>query len=269
MRAWIIAEKSYKQVFKRLIDESDVPRGQVSKLADFIGCQRSYLSQALHGKAHLNKDQVWAACQYFGLNDLERKYQGLLYDHDRASTPGFRKQIEVDLQQLRSEFERIAHRFQQSSEFSPEQANFYYLSWIPSALHILSSIPEFQNLEKMSQRLGLNSGLTRAHMEKLAEMGLVELTKDHWKFAGSSKFVPKESPYVTLHHQNWRAKAIDESRDPLSDGLHFTLVQSMSRNDFARVKAMILKLIEEEKRVADPSEPEALTALTLDFFQPK
>ena len=86
MREWLFRETSYKKALARLIEESAPERGTISRIADAIGCQRSYLSQVLHAKAQLTKDQAWNLCTFFGLPEMEATYFECLVDFERAST---------------------------------------------------------------------------------------------------------------------------------------------------------------------------------------
>lgn len=269
MNLWIFQEKSYKKTIRRLIDESPTPRGMVSKIADAIGCQRSYLSQVLNGKVHLNRDQLWAVGRFFALEPLENRFIELLFDCERATTPAFRKHLELELADLRRQVEELAPRFSQSVRFEAEAAGFYYATWMPAAIHLLTSVPQAGTHGTIARRLGLPENMVESYLKMLSEMGLVSSQHGQWRFAGGASFVARESPFVAQHHQNWRNLACDHARALSNDGIHYTMVQTMSRHDFERIKAMILELIDREKAIADPSPPESLTALNIDFFQPR
>lgn len=268
MREWFFREKSYKSILSRLIEESG-SRGMVSKIADAIGCQRSYLSQVLHSKVQLTKDQAWNLCHFFAFSQEEARYFEALVDFDRAASASYRKHLQQELEKIRIDASKIAKQFTQSTEFKDSEVYQYCYTWVPCALHALSSIPAFQEPEKMATRLGLSRGKVNKILNLLKNQGQVEQKKGKFEFSGESRFIPKDSPYVTLHHQNWRQLAVEDAQDTKSQDLHYTMVQTMSREDFEKIRAMILDFISKTKKIADPSNPEILTAFTLDFFEPR
>jgi uncharacterized protein (TIGR02147 family) len=269
MLTWIFQEKSYKTLIKKLIAESPTKRGMITKLAEHISCQRSYLSQVLHLKAHLNRDQIWAISQYFALGKNETLYFELLFEHARAGSTSYRQQIEIRLRDCRKQAEQLIHRFAEKSQLEQEKANLYYASWIPSAVHILSSIPNCREAGDFAGLLGLSVKSINKVLAVLEQMGLVERHRNAgWRISGETVFIPRTSAYVALHHQNWRALAVDDARMSESDGIHYTMVQSMGRQDYERLKTMILEFIDASKQIAEPSPSEMLTAMSIDWFEP-
>ncbi len=269
MRAWFFAPQSYKRLLSRLLEEDGQTRGIITRAAEAIGCQRSYLSQVLHGKVHLTRDQAWALGRFFHLNPDEAAYFECLVDFERASTAAYRKHLEEKLEGLRKEAGQIAKQFGETTSFSETEALDYFASWLPSAVHILTSVPGYQDPAKIASRLQANPERVRAALQSLEEKGLVKHEKSRWVFGKGVGYVPKESTYVTLHHQNWRLEAVDDSRNPDTQGLHYTMVQSLSKKDFEVLKGIIVEFIARAKKVAEPSDPEVLTAMNLDFFQPR
>ena len=269
MRTWFFHEKSYKKIILRLVDESTVPRGMISRIATAIGCQRSYLSQILHSKMHITKDQAWNICHFFGFSEEEIKYFDCLVEYERSGSSAYRKRLEGQMSLIRQQAEKISNRFAETTGFSEVEAMQYYATWLPVAVRILSSIPEFQEPEKMMKRLGVSEPALTQTLETLQRQGLIKRNQRRWEFVGGTTYTPKDSLFVGLHHQNWRQLAVEDSRLTKSDGLHYTMVQSMTEADFERLKVLILDFISQTKKIADPSKPEILTALSLDFFQPR
>jgi len=269
MKTWFFQEKSYKKILARLIHDSQAGRGMISRAADAIGCQRSYLSQVLHSKVQLTKEQAWNVCVFFALSREETLYFECLVDHERAASPAYRRHLEAQMLEIRKSAEKISSQFRESSTFNEAEALFYFSHWLPCAAHVLTSIAEFQEPVKMAARLGVALPTLMQTLTMLEKMGCVKQRKGRWTYAGGSKWVAKDSPMVAFHHQNWRQLAVESSRNPHGDGIHYTMVQTVSKNDFETLKAMMLDFIGKAKKVAEPSGPEALTSLSIDFFQPR
>jgi len=49
--------------------------------------------------------------------------------------------------------------------------------------------------------------------------------------------------------------------------VHFTMAHTMSREDYDRLKELLLKFISEATQLAGPSKPEDVVALTCDLFE--
>lgn len=269
MEPWLFKEKSYKKILGRLIEESQTGRGMISRVADAIGCQRSYLSQVLHSKVQLTKEQAWNACVFFGLSREETAYFECLVDHERAASPVYKRHLEARMEEIREEVEQLTKRAQKGSKSADADALYYFSHWLPSAVHLLSSMPGFQEPAQMAERLGLPLPLVRQTLSELQAMGLVKQEKTKWVFASSSKWMPKDSPLVFFHHQNWRQLAVENARQPHSVGMHYTIAQSLSRADYEKLQQMLRDFLEHMNKVSGPSEPELLTCLNIDFFEPR
>jgi hypothetical protein len=60
---------------------------------------------------------------------------------------------------------------------------------------------------------------------------------------------------------------VQKSQEPGGDGVHFTIVQSLSRADFESVKRLVLETIDGYRKIANPSKEEELICFTTDFFR--
>lgn len=68
------------------------------------------------------------------------------------------------------------------------------------------------------------------------------------------------------NHQNWRLKAtLDSTTD--TNGIHYTSIQTLSEKDFNKIKKLLMTGIEQTRRIIEPSTPEQLVCMNLDFFK--
>lgn len=269
MKIWFFQQKSYKKILTRLIDEAGTGRGSISRVAEAIGCQRSYLSQVLHSKVQLTKEQAWSACAFFGLSREETAYFECLVDHERAASAVYKRHLENRMEEIRQDAAHITSKTQKSGNANEHEALYYFSHWLPCAVHLLTSVPEFQETTSMAARLGVPLPLVRQTLSELQGMGLVKQEKTRWVFAGSSKWMPRESPLVSFHHQNWRQLAFENSRLPRAGGIHYTMVQTVSKADLEKLRKMVREFMDQTNKVAEPSSPEVLTTLNIDFFEPR
>lgn len=128
-------------------------------------------------------------------------------------------------------------------------------------------IPQFQDEKSISERLSLKKDVVNQHLKQLQSLDIVEYKDKKWINKSSNFHLPKESPLVLLHHQNWRSRAVLDAQNFASDHVHFTGVYTLSHSDFERVKEMLLSFIADANAIVAPSECEEAIALTCDFFR--
>ncbi|MFL5814719.1 MAG: DUF4423 domain-containing protein [Bdellovibrionia bacterium] len=264
MSAPVWSFKSYKDFLNTLIHEGQ--RGLISRLAEAAGCQRSYLSNVLRTHIHLVPDQAFGICRYLGFDPSETSYFLLLLEKERAATPTYRQHLEEKITILQKEREDLAQRLERKPLQSDADQLIYYSAWHYAAIHILVSIPKFQSVPAICQALGIDSELVHKTLTELARMGLVQRLGSRWSFSSGDIHIPKNSPLVSLHHNNWRQKAVLRSQ-ARGDGIHFTMVQSVSTRVADEIKEKVLKLIDEANALAGPSEPEELIYFGIDQYK--
>lgn len=258
----------YKTYLKALIKESDV-RGYTSRLAEAAGCQVSYLSNSLSGKAHLLQDHAHGLADYLKLTDDERDYFFLILDYQRANNPAYRKYVHKKITERQAVSRDLKSRLRKKS-LAPSEADpslqHYYSNYLYAALHIAVSIPALQDVKSLAKFLGLPDALILNYLKQLQGMGLVEHKGQAWLWKSGDLHLPKDSPWVQTHHANWRLKAITEIHLNRSDSLHFSGVQSLSRKDLDKLRFEMTRWIQQFRETTGPSDPEELICFNLDLF---
>lgn len=242
--------------------------GLVTKLAEAAKCQRPYLSRVLKGGATLSTSQGYGIAAYCGLTVEGTEFLLNLLEIERATSSQYRSYLESRNRQLKSRHEDLALRTQRPSIEVGADTTRYYSAWYWSAIHILSSIPEYQTEEQIAARLYLPSRLVRQILEALEQTSHVRRQGKRWVFAGLEAHLSRHSPLIFSHHNNWRQQALRDAQETNSDSMHFTVVQSISRRDFQRLRQMVANFIEEFSGVTNPSPPEDLVCFNCDLFVP-
>lgn len=261
----------YREYIKAQIERSDQSWGLISKISQALQCQRSQLSRVISGHINLSMDQGYDLCRFWRLNELETSYFLKLLEYARSGKSQYREKLLRDMAQIRSEQENLSDRLQQSRVEKEEMESFYYSTWYWTAVHILSSIPEYQTAKKISEHLSLPLETVTEVLNKLFDFQVVRRIQDRsherWEFKSKTTHLPKGSPWVSIHHSNWRQRAVMDSQNQKTDGIHYTAVQSIARKDFLKLKQVILSTIDEYNRIASPSKEEELISFTCDFFR--
>ncbi len=75
------------------------------------------------------------------------------------------------------------------------------------------------------------------------------------------------SAFLGAHHRNWRLKAIDRQRVMDKDKeVSYSLCVALSLEDAQKIRGVILKTIEEVRKISDPSDSEVIYNLNLDWL---
>jgi uncharacterized protein (TIGR02147 family) len=240
-------------------------RGIWAKLAVAAGCQPTYLSQAMKEKCHLTPDHALGIARYFKLSEDETDFFLLLLELERAGTPELQKYLRSKIEKVRREREDLSARLKKPTLEHLEKEAQYYSTWFWSAIHIITSIPDYQTPKAIGERLCLPIPFVEDTLQRLEAHGIVKRSGKNWVPATGDVHLPRSSPLVAVHHSNWRQRAIMSSVLN-QNGVHFTAVYSLSRTDFQHLKEKILELIEYSRAKIGPSQEEELACFTCDWF---
>lgn len=258
---------SYKSAMKHLLRGKE-HRGALSRAAEAIGCQRSYLSRVMNSKVQLTPDQAYLLARHWSITGLQAEYFQALVELERASDRHYRDAVQARIDQMRKAHESLTEKLKRPlPNIQSEQQALYFSSWVWSALHFLTSSPECQTVARLSARLGLPDAVVISYLEQLEKMGMVRRDHQRWIYGGGHFHLPSNSPYTVMQHQNWRSRAVIDSQNSNSGGIHYTNIQTISQEDFRRTKALFLDFIDDCKSIFDPSEPGTAIAMTCDFFE--
>lgn len=263
----IYACDSYKEVLKTWL-EAHNGKGKISYLASLCGCERSYLSQVLHGKADLTTDHMIQFCQATGLSENEERFCLLLLMHDRSSSRPVRESLRKKINRLKTEYNSVSNQLSESkspqNRIDESQKDLYYSNHLYSAVHILTSSPRLQTAAALSEELSVPRPLIEKTLHELAQMKLVFQTGDRFKHAAGDIFTLRDDPRTGLHHWNWRRVALEGSNR--ADEIHYTDVFTVDQKDIEKIRDLCLRLIKAQGDVVGRSGTEAGAVLCLDFF---
>lgn len=257
----------YRAYLQSWLKAQEKSHGLRSEMCAAMNCQNAHLTRALREEVHLTMDQAFRATIFLKLNKAESAFFLKLVEHDRAGDPLYRKQLKEEMAQIKSDQENLAKRFQQDQIGNLEKEMTYYSSWHWIALHYITEIKQYQKAGAIADRLGLHEQFVRRGLEILESYQLVKRQGDSWSLNSGSIHLPKTSPLNSVQHGNWRSRAVLKSQDTADDGVHFTVVQTLSHEDFEKIKQLILSTIDQYRKIAKPSNPEELICFTCDFFR--
>lgn len=253
---------NYRDFTKVRLDER---RGMRSELAAFLGCQSGYVSQVLQDLSNFSLEQGIKICSFLQLSEEESHFFILLLQYEKASTGELKEYFKHQINQIKRQRDEIKNRIKVHSDLNVEDYHQYYSSWEYSALHILSSIPEFQQKEKMRKKLKLTNTRINEVIDFLITKGLVEFADDKFKIGKRRLHLTKDSPYIGSHHQNWRLQAIRMLSDKNPINLNYSGVFSLSKSDIEKIKEILLQAIEKNEKVISSSGEEEMIYIGIDL----
>jgi len=262
----VYIHNTYKDFFRTFIADQNT-RGIISQIAAACGCDRTYLSQVLNGKADLTPDHLIQFCESWGIGESDSDYLLLLLLRDRSSSLKARKFLDARVKQAKTEALTLSNKVvgkEKPKEIREELRALYYSSWIYGAVHILTSIPEFQTTSAIAQKLSVQPLTINQTLKDLVEMGVVKSEKGRYTHVGGDIYLPRQSAQISAHHLGWRMKSVERACE--KGDVHYTLTFSVSSDDVEKLRLQIIDLIEAQRRIVRASGCETACVFCVDFF---
>lgn len=133
--------------------------------------------------------------------------------------------------------------------------------------NIATSIKDLQEIESLSNKFNLPQELIENVVTFLTKHDYVKEEKGKVIFKNPPTYTSKDSMLVPIHHNSWRQKAYLDSLQFQKDSLHYTMVQSISKTDFLRIKDLVLRTIEDYEKIAAPSDCEEMINFNIDVYR--
>lgn len=257
--------KSYLAL--RIKSDGRITRGVRQKMSDFVGCQPSYLSQVLNGKPHFTLEQAYRLNEFFLHDRSESQYFMLLVEHGRAGSRELKNFFLDQILDAKKNRMQLKNRLKNTEDIPEQVRHQYYSAWFYAAIHVILSIPEYQDAAKIASRLNLPIDLVVKTIRFLENSGLIEQKQNSYKFTKRSIHLGADSEFIQRHHINWRSQALQSAEKNLPNDLHYSNVIALSKSDSHNVKEVFLCAIEEARAIVKPSKEEEIFTVTLDFFR--
>ena len=259
----------YRMIIKSRLSSTQ-EKGYRSKLCDFVGCSSGFLSQVTNSHVHLTPDQALRMALFWECSEVEIDYFVTLVNYERASTKELRNYLKNRIEEIQKESLNLKKRQKRSSsEISEDDRNYYYGTWIPSAVHVALSIPGMERSINIADFLRISQQTVLETLRELEKIGLVK--KDRvWSVTAKRIHVGRENVYVRNHHQNWRLKMIEvlNRREPYRDEFHYTGCFCLGSEAIHKINDILLQAVTDSEQCVVESEETEFSTLVIDFFRP-
>lgn len=242
-------------------------RGVKLKLAEFLHCQNTFVSQVLNGDPHFSLEQGARLNEFFEHTKDESKFFLLLLHLARAGNSELKKYYQEEIDDLIIKNSDLKKRTNIKGSLRDKDQDIYYSSWLYSAVHILVTIKDFQNASQIAKRLNLSKDKALEILGFLTDSGLLQKEGNTYTSGSTRIHLSKESPHISRHHTNWRMRAVQAIDMKQASDLHFSNVVSMGEKDIVRVREIFIKAIAEARSIIKDSPEEKLYSICVDFFE--
>ena len=239
----------------------------LSRLAESIGVHTSFLAHVLAGTKNLSFEQAAEVSEALGHTDLEQEFFFALLQIERAGTQKLQKYWREKKEAILRDREKLRSRVGEHHELSEEDRAIFYSSWIYVAVFVATAINDGQTLNQIAERFRLSRAKAQEILSFLVRTGICEHRGDSYGMGKAVVYLTNDSPLVVKHHANWRLRAMQKMDSRESTELFFTSPMSMSLTDFARVREVLAKAIEESLKICKDSPAEEVVNLNIDLFR--
>lgn len=260
--------KNYKKYVINYI--SNLPRngrGFRVEMAKILNCKTSFVSQVLNGQQDFNMEQAFALSELLKHGEFESRYFLILVQEARASTKALKDYFKKEADQIRTEALRLKNRLDAKSLSSKEDEFKYFSNADYSYVHILTTIPNFQTKEAILNKLKINPKRLESILNYLMSLGFVVYKNGKYLPGPSIIHLPDDASIISTHHTNWRVQAIKGCQSPQPKDMHYSSVISIAEEDFEKIKSMLVKNLEDCRKIINASECEKPFSLCIDFYE--
>jgi len=241
-------------------------RGIKSRIAEQARCHLAYISQVLSGKTHFSLEQADALHLLLGHGEEEANYFLLLVEHARASTPSLIRHFERRMQKVLEQRAQLKNRFTDKKSLNSEDQVIYYSHWAYCAVHMVVLNPAFRSPDSISKYLDLSVSKTSQVLDFLTSAGLVKKEGGVFVPGDVRIHLGHDSPMISKHHTNWRIQAVKALERETSQELHYSGVISVSLTDLPKVREVLIRALEDVRKIVKDSADEAVYCYTMDLF---
>lgn len=267
MSARVFDFTDYKEFVNTwVLNQPKKGRGEFLAMARSMKVHTTLVSQIFKGSRDLSLEQADALADHLRLSSSERRYFFDLVNFARAGTKKLQAFYLHGLKEQKREADRLRKRLKVKRELTDAEKAVFYADALYSYIHLLTYLPEMNTVEKIARRVKRSRETVEDVLNFLVSADLVKKTTAGFQPSSMTTHVDAHSPYVLMHHRNWRLKAMERQgqRDP--EDLFYSGQLTMSRADFDRCKEVLRKCLEEIYKIMEPSESEEVFNFNFDFY---
>lgn len=242
-------------------------RGVRLAMSEFLGCQTAYTSQVLNQHVHFSLEQAVKINKFFNHTKDEERFFLLLVQLGRAGSFELEEFLRAEIQEILVKREDLQNRLKVKENLDEMNQHVYYSSWHYAAIHVVLSIPGYDNAKRISEYFGIEQRQVQEVLDFLTSTGLVQEKEGKYKIGETRIHLSKQSIQIRRHHTNWRNRAINSIDENSAKDFHYSSVLTISQKDVKRVRTILNKALDECKEIIRESPEEVVQVFNVDLFQ--
>lgn len=260
---------SYKQYLEAVISMNTDRRGIKQVIARLLRCHRSLLSRILSSDEHVSLESANFFCESQNFTDEQSAYFIKLVLFERSEQRGLRNLFLKQIQETQKAKRQLKNQIIERGAAPSLEQNFYYQSWMPSAVHVMTSLKQQLSAAEIAELLSLHVEVVRSLLETLEKNLLVKRIGDKWQYVGQSIHLSKESAQYIPFYQSWSERSLVDliRKQNESETVHFTSVLSVNAKSAEQIRNILYRAIGDiQKEVTASTAEDHVCCLKLDFF---
>lgn len=242
-------------------------RGQLRKLALYLGVNSTAISQIFNGVRDLTQEQGLQVALYYGFNELETRYFLNLILKERSGTQALKNYYLKEEEKLRSQAQAVKSRIIPHQEISENDKAVFYSNWYYSAIRMASAISKYQTVDELVDFLKLDRAVIQKAVHFLLETGLCVEKNGRLGVGPQHTHLDSSSAFINNHRRNWRIKALENINQPQQEDLFYSGVMTLSHKDYLDLRAELVNTISKFLKKIEKSPEETVVCFNIDWFQ--
>lgn len=265
---------SYKTLLREELELRRATLGNrvtFERMAKACGVQKTYLSRVLNTDgAHLSQDQLFQACLYLGLTKDERRFAGLLLEHERATVNKRRDDLAAEIDAIRKKRSRSESYLRETPTAAGAVGSpAYFLDPEAILVHVFMTTETFAgDVQEIQRRLNLSDVRLSAILAQLQQNGLIGLDDAGcYRVLVDRLHLPSDAEIYPAYRVMQRLKTVERLRQLDSDHAYsFSAVFTADEATRQVIKDKLLRLLGEIEPAASSAPARDVFQLNLDLF---
>jgi uncharacterized protein (TIGR02147 family) len=240
-----------------------------ARLANEIGVHKTYLSQCLKGRAHLNSDQAFALCEFFGLNDEQSDYFQLLLEYARSGNHTRKKALKNKIESIRAEKLKTENQIDFKNVNREKSLEEYYLNPLYQLIHISFSIKKFKTKpELLKDYFRLDNEEFDKILSYLENNNLISINNSQIEKENVDQHLSKNSPL----YESWKDKLrLQSLSSPYlkkdKSNYQYSAIISADDEGLENIKLLFQEFLSKAKDQVKNSTPTTVCQLNFDLIK--
>ncbi len=235
-------------------------------MAEHCRVQKTYLSTALGGKGHLNEDQVFLACDYLNLSDVDREEVETQHKIERSVSSSRVSLLKNKLKKLRATKEKSESHI--DVQVADQNSEKYFFDPNTMLAHMFLTVESYRLQPKEIQKaLDLSDKQFAQTCQILEELNIIKVKDGKYLVLKDDIHLPSTSPICKIHQRLMRLKSLErQAKCESSESYSLSITFSSDEGSRQWVKEEFFKFLKKVKKKVGASDEKEVYQMNFDLF---